>query len=50
MAYETMDEDPLRVIELLARDEIDDEQQMELYRHGCGNLVAIRRTKHCSHS
>ena len=33
MVYETLDEDPLGAIELLVRDEIDDEQQIELYRH-----------------
>lgn len=33
MAYETLDEGPLGAIELLVRDEIDDEQQIELYRH-----------------
>ncbi|MYC25908.1 MAG: hypothetical protein F4X56_08340 [Gammaproteobacteria bacterium] len=32
MAYETLDEGPLRAIELLVRDEIDDEQQIERYR------------------
>ena len=33
MAFETLDEGPLGAIELLVGDEIDDEDQIELYRH-----------------